>query len=264
MASFPLVGNLTKLTVLKLSYNHFSGTLNSKSSLFELLELSLAFNNFSSSLPFEFGNLNKLETLSLSSNGFFGQVPPTISNLTQITMLILGQNTLTGRFPLVQNLTKLSLISFYGNHFYGTIPSVLTLPFLAELDLHGNQFNGSIEHLNSSSLSRLELLYLGNIDLEGKILEPISKFTTLKSLDLSFLKTSYPMDLSLLSSFKFLEWLDISDVITINVNDRVKEYNHEHNSNNTICCTTTQRQYSMGQILRKILRNEMTYRKSDS
>ncbi|CAH2059772.1 unnamed protein product [Thlaspi arvense] len=151
--SFPLVGNLTKLTVLKFSYNHFSGTLNSKSSLFDLLELrqlSLAFNNFSSSLPFEFGNLNKLETLSLSSNGFF------------------------------------------------------------ELDLHGNQFNGSIEHLNSSSLSRLELLYLGNVDLEGKILEPISKFTTLKSLDLSFLKTSYPMDLSLLSSFKFLEWLDMS------------------------------------------------------
>ncbi|CAH2059774.1 unnamed protein product [Thlaspi arvense] len=213
--SFPLVGNLTKLTVLKISHNHFSGTLNSKSSLFELRqlhELHLPFNNFSSSLHLEFGNLNKLEILSLSNNGFLGQVPPTISNMTSLTEMYLGENGLTGSFPLVQNLTKLTLISLYGNHFYGTIPSSLfTLPFLVEVDVSGNQFTGSIEHPNSSSPSRLELLNLGNNEFEGKILEPISKFITLKYLDLSFLKTSTPIDLSLFSSFKLFVYLSLSE-----------------------------------------------------
>ncbi|CAH2059768.1 unnamed protein product [Thlaspi arvense] len=212
--SFPPVRNLTKFTVLRLSRNHFSGTLNSKNSLFELhelIELNLAFNSFSSSLLFEFGNLKKLESLSLSSNGFFGPVPPTISNMTSLTALYLGQNSFTGRFPLVQNLTKLSQLYIFDNHFYGTIPSSLfTLPFLKVLYLDVNQFSGSIEHPNSSSSSRLERLKLGYNEFERKILEPISKFITLKVLELSFPKKSYLIDLSLLSSLNFLVYLDVS------------------------------------------------------
>ncbi|CAA7049518.1 unnamed protein product [Microthlaspi erraticum] len=152
--SFPLLRNLSMLESLDLSQNHFSGVLNSNSSLFELHQLrylDLAFNSFSSSLPSEFGNLNKLETLSLDSNGFFGQVPPTISNLTQLTGLYLSDNRFTVSRPCT-----------LGNHF------------------------------------------------EGKILEPISKLTNLKQLDLSYINTSYPIDLNLFSSFKSLFHLDIS------------------------------------------------------
>ncbi|CAL9222408.1 unnamed protein product [Arabidopsis halleri] len=213
--SLSFVRNLRKLTFLDVSHNHFSGTLNPNSSLFELHHLTylnLGFNNFtSSSLPYEFGNLNKLEALSVSSNSFFGLVPPTISNLTQLTELYLFTNDLTGSLPLVQNLTKLSSLVLSDNHFSGTIPSSLfTMPFLSYLSLKENNLNGSIDAPNSSSSSRLEHLYLGKNHFEGKILEPISKLINLRALDLSYLNTSYLIDLSLFSSLKSLLLLDLS------------------------------------------------------
>ncbi|XP_018478759.1 receptor like protein 24 [Raphanus sativus] len=210
--SFPLVGNLTKLSYLSLCNNRFYGTLNPNSTkLFELHHLRylyLGYNNFSSSIPSEFGNLNKLEILSLKSNDFSGQVPPTISNLSSLKELSLQDNRLTGSFPLVRNLTMLSVLNLEDNHFSGTIPSSLTtIPFLSELGLSGNDFIGSIEFPNTS---RLEYLYLGDNHFERKIIEPISKLTNLKDLKLSFLNTSYPIDLNLFSSLKSLVYLDLS------------------------------------------------------
>ncbi|CAF2288358.1 unnamed protein product [Brassica napus] len=212
--SFPPIRSLVKLSVLDLSNNHFSGTLSPNSSLFELHHLShldLGSNNFSSSIPYEFGNLNKLEVLSLLFNDFFGQVPPTISNLTSLKELYLHHNQLTGSFPLVQNLTMLSFLDFSFNRFSGTIPSsITTMPFLSYLALGGNDLTGSIAFPNSSTPSRLEYLYLGNNHFEGKIIDPISKLTNLKLLELSYLNTSYPVDLSLFSSLKSLLRLDLS------------------------------------------------------
>ncbi|KAF3558161.1 hypothetical protein F2Q69_00017154 [Brassica cretica] len=210
--SFPLLRNLTKLSALSLAGNQFSGTLNpNSSSLFEfhhLRYLSLGYNNFSSSLPSEFGNLNKLEYLSLKSNDFSGQVPPTISNLTSLKELYLQDNQLTGTFPLVHNLTMLSVLNLDDNNFSGPIPSFLVnMPFLSDLRLYGNNLTGSVEFPNSS---RLEKLHLGQNHFEGKIIESILKLVNLKVLDLSFLKTSYPIDVSHFSSLKSLLSLDLS------------------------------------------------------
>ncbi|XP_010509989.1 PREDICTED: receptor-like protein 12 [Camelina sativa] len=212
--SFPLGRSLSKLAGLDLSYNHFSGTLNPNSSLFDfyhLRYLDLSFNNFSSSLPSKFGNLHRLEYLFLSSNGFSGQVPSTISNLTRLTNLRLDQNKLNSSFPLVQNLTNLSVINLSNNNFFGVIPSsLLTLPFLSCLILRGNNLAGSVEVSSSPTSSRLEFMYLGVNHFEGKIIEPILKLTNLKYLELSFLNTSYPIDLNLVSSLKALRYLDFS------------------------------------------------------
>ncbi|KAL1220465.1 Receptor like protein 23 [Cardamine amara subsp. amara] len=212
--NFPLMRNLSKLSTLELSHNHFSGTLNPNSSLFELHHLrylGLAFNKFRSLIPSEFGNLNKIEVLSLSSSGLFGQVPPTFGNLTCLTNLFLGESMLTGSFPPVQNLTKLSLLQLSHSNLSGAIPSsLLSMPFLTFLDLSENHLTGSIEVPNSSTSSKLVTLLLANNHFEGKILEPISNLINLMELDLSFLNTSYPIDLSFLSSLKSLEILDLS------------------------------------------------------
>ncbi|KFK25681.1 hypothetical protein AALP_AA8G145500 [Arabis alpina] len=212
--SFPLVGNLNNLFFLDFSYNHFAGTLNRNSSLFELHHLrylDLSFNNFSSELHSNIGNLNRLEVLSLSTNGFFGHVPPTISNLTSLTKLYLDTNELTGSFPAVQNLTKLSRLVIADNRFSGTIPSSLfTMPFLSFLDLRENHFSGSIEVSNSSLPYSLERLFLGLNHFEGQIVEPVSKLINLEILDLSFLNTSHLIDSSLFFSLKSLLYLDLS------------------------------------------------------
>ncbi|CDY48530.1 BnaC04g43190D [Brassica napus] len=179
--------------------------------LHHLRYLDLWQNNFTSTtLPSEFGNVNRLEVLFLSNNGFVGQVPSSFNNLSLLS-LNLDKNKFTGSFPPVQNLTMLSVLHLYENHFYGTIPSSLfTMPSLSDLDLSVNDLNGSINFPNSSTLSRLEYLYLGNNHFEGKIIVPISKLINLKILDLSFINTSYPIDISLFAPLKSLSVLYLS------------------------------------------------------
>ncbi|KFK31090.1 hypothetical protein AALP_AA6G066700 [Arabis alpina] len=212
--SFPPIQNLTKLSLLVLQNNHFS-TLEPNNSLFEfhhLRFLDLSHNNFISiPLPFEFGNLNKLEVLALSYNGFVGQVPSSFNSLNRLTDLYLGYNKLTGNFPHVHNLTKLSLLSLANNDFFGTIPSSLfTMPFLSTLVLNENHFSGPIEIPNSSFSPRLEGLFLRGNNFEDEILKPISKLTNLKTLGLHSLNISQPIDLSVFSSLKHLTGLDLS------------------------------------------------------
>ncbi|XP_033145495.1 receptor like protein 24 [Brassica rapa] len=105
----------------------------------------------------------------------------------------------------------LSILYLTVNHFSGTIPSSLfTMPSLSILGLRENDLTGSIEFPNSSTPSRLEFLYLGNNHFAGKIIEPISNLINLTHLDLSFLNTTYPVDLNLFSSLKSLLHLDLS------------------------------------------------------
>ncbi|CAN6842916.1 unnamed protein product [Brassica oleracea] len=203
------------VTMLRLR-DCLSGTLMPNSSLFRLHHLrylNLRHNNFiSSSIPSEFGNLNRLEVLSLRNNGFVGQVPSSFNNLSLLSVLRLSRKELTGSFSLVLNLTKLSYLALSHNQLSGTLPSsLLTMPSLTYLNLHGNDLTGSIEFDNLSTTTfSLQHMNLGNNHFEGKIIEPISKLINLKHLDLSFLNTSSPFDLRLFSSLKSLLYLDLS------------------------------------------------------
>ncbi|XP_018433833.2 receptor like protein 23-like [Raphanus sativus] len=228
------------VTKLKLPSGCLTGILKPNSSLFELhhlRHLDLSSNNFTSS-PFPSGlsNLNRLEVLSLSSNGFIGQVPSSFSNLTQLSYLDLSLNELTGSFDLVRNLSTLSLLDLSSNHFSGTLDpssSLFELRHLIYLDLSYNNLVSSSVPSEFGNLNRLEVLSLSNSGLQGQLpssfgnlsrlevlnlqhseltgtLEPISKLTTLKQLDLSFLNINYPIDLNLFSSLSSLLILDLS------------------------------------------------------
>ncbi|KAF8105233.1 hypothetical protein N665_0161s0032 [Sinapis alba] len=205
------------VTKLQLPTGCFTGILKPNSSLFELHHLrylNLSHNNFtSSSLPFEFSNLHRLEVLSLSSSSFTGQIPSSFSKLISLTHLNLSHNELTGSFPLLKTLTNLSVLDLSDNQFSGAIPYdiLLTMPFLSHLNLRKNHLNGPIEVSNSSSSSsRLVYLSLGENQFEGQILKPISKLINLEYLELSSLIISYPVDLSIFSPLKALLILDIS------------------------------------------------------
>ncbi|KAL9300659.1 Receptor-like protein 20 [Arabidopsis thaliana] len=172
-----------------------SGTLKSNSSLFQfhhLRYLDLSHNNFtSSSLPSEFGNLNKLEVLSLSFNSFLGQVPSSLSNLSMLSQLDLSQNDLTGSFPLLRNLTKLTVLDLSHNHFSGTLKpnnSLFELHHLRYLNLEVNNFSSSLPsefgYLNNlqhcglkelpnifKTLKKMEAIDVSNNRINGKIPE---------------------------------------------------------------------------------------------
>eukprot|EP00257_Ricinus_communis_P028314 XP_025015728.1 receptor-like protein 13 [Ricinus communis] len=68
-------------------------------------------NNFTCSIPLEFGNLSEIKLLNLSHNSLIGSILTTFFNLSQIESLDLSNNKLQGSIPL--ELTKLySLVAF--------------------------------------------------------------------------------------------------------------------------------------------------------
>ncbi|KAL1209575.1 Receptor-like protein 54 [Cardamine amara subsp. amara] len=202
------------VTKLELYGACLSGTLNANSSLFRLHHLrflDLSYNHFdSSSFLTELGRLSNLEFLYLSDMGLDGEIPSSISNLSRLTGLRLSDNELSGSFSPLYNLTKLSSLIVSKNHFSGNIPcSLLTMPNLSFIDLSQNHLSDSLETMNCSSSSKLERLFLGYNLFSGPILEPISKLSNLKSLDLSFQNTTYPINFVSLA-FKSLENLVLS------------------------------------------------------
>ncbi|XP_019100794.1 PREDICTED: probable leucine-rich repeat receptor-like protein kinase At1g35710 [Camelina sativa] len=165
-----------------------SGTLKPNSSLFrfrQLRFLDLSKNNFiSTSLPSEFGNLNKLEVLFLYSNGFLGQVPSSFSNLSMLSILDLSDNKLTGSFPPVQNLSKLSSLDLSSNYLSGKLSpnsSLFELHHLSYLDLSYNNFSSSVP-TEFGKLNKLAFLDLSTNSFLGKVPPTVSNLTGLTDL----------------------------------------------------------------------------------
>ncbi|KAL1212342.1 Receptor-like protein 54 [Cardamine amara subsp. amara] len=206
-------GETEEVSELHLGDACLSGSLKANSSLFRfqhLRYLDLSLNDFSSSIPAEFGRLTNLESLDLHHNDFTGEIPSSICNLSHLTSLDLSINKLSGGFPLIHNLTELYHLNLFYNNFSGTIPSYLfAMPSLVVLELHQNHFNGPLYIPSLNSSYALETLNLGNNLFSGQILEPISNLLNLIYLDLSFLNITFPLNFTFLS-FESLEYLDIS------------------------------------------------------
>ncbi|KAM3683452.1 hypothetical protein ACJW31_12G148500 [Castanea mollissima] len=82
---------------LKLINSCLYGSINSSSSLFQLVHLQLldlSYNNFNfSQIPSSIGNLSKLQYLRLSDSFFAGQIPSEISQLSKLSSLDLSCNS---------------------------------------------------------------------------------------------------------------------------------------------------------------------------
>ncbi|XP_010999368.1 PREDICTED: receptor-like protein 12 isoform X6 [Populus euphratica] len=136
--------------------------------LTQLLELDLSFNNLSGRIPSSLANLVNLNWLDLSSNNFKGQIPDFLGSLTQLQRLFLSDNQLLGPIsPQISSLPNLRALMLSDNLFTGTIPSFLfSHPSLQYLDLHSNLFTGN---LNEFQYNSLILLDLSNNHLHGPI-----------------------------------------------------------------------------------------------
>lgn len=170
-----------------------------------MVELDLAKNRISGTIPSSITTFHQLEKLELEFNFLFGSIPPFL-DLEGLTKVTLDGNNFTGPIPTFNNVPLLETLSLSGNHLTGTIPS---FPFLGELtwlDLSNNQLNGTIPGLEN--LPALATLYLESNELSG----PIPRFnqTQLQLLVLSVnrLNGTIPAELGQLPQLRVFEALN--------------------------------------------------------
>ncbi|KAJ4891515.1 receptor like protein 27 [Raphanus sativus] len=173
--SFQLVQNLTKLSILDLSDNHFSGT--NPSSLLAMpflshLDLSENYLTGSIEVPNSSSSL-RLEHLSLSHNHFEGQILEPISNL--ITLKFLDLSYLNISYPIdvriFSSLKSLLRLSLSGNSISPTsLGSESDVPLnLEKLGLSGCDIREFPNFLKS--LHNLERIDISNNNIKGKVPE---------------------------------------------------------------------------------------------
>jgi len=90
-----------------------------------VIELGLAYNNLSGTIPPELSNLTALTNLYLRWNQLSGTIPSELGNLTALTNLNLGWNQLSGTVPSeLGNLASLDTLHLAGNRLSGCLPAV--------------------------------------------------------------------------------------------------------------------------------------------
>ncbi|GJV09711.1 leucine-rich repeat protein [Tanacetum coccineum] len=249
----PSISNCSKLRLLEMSENNFSGKLTIDfSKLRDVDSIILHDNNFHGlgvaddmrfidslknctrlvwldinncnligMLPISIGNLSdQLQLLSLGDNQLFGSLPSSIGSLVGLTGLDLGRNGFKGKIPTtIGKLQKLQILVLDNNQYSGAIPDVIgNLSLLTKLFLGYNQLEG---HIPSSLgyCKELNGIDLSNNRLSGKISKQLLQLPSLTYfLDLSYnsLYGSIPSeikDLKMLSELH-LSYNNLSGTIT--------------------------------------------------
>ncbi|KAL4654910.1 hypothetical protein ACB092_01G413900 [Castanea dentata] len=136
---------------LDLNSSYLYGSINSSSSLFNLVHLqrlNLADNHFNhSQIPSTISNLSKLTYLNLSNSTFSGQIPLEFSQLSQMSSLDLSYNHLEIKNPslghLVENLTSLENLDLSTVSIISIVPNILAnLSSLTSLHLYDCKLHG--------------------------------------------------------------------------------------------------------------------------
>ncbi|KAJ0558149.1 putative protein kinase RLK-Pelle-LRR-XII-1 family [Helianthus annuus] len=172
------ISNCTKLRILDVTYNMFSGKLTIDfSKLGDINQILFAFSNFGSSEADEMNfidslkNCTKLYRLQLAYCKFQGVLPRSIGNLSdQLLYLDLEGNNLHGKLPAsIGNLVGLVGLYLVRNQFTGSIPSTIgKLQKLQYFDLSRNQLSGQLPDALGNLSSLNNILMFSNM-FEGEI-----------------------------------------------------------------------------------------------
>ncbi|XP_056686893.1 LRR receptor-like serine/threonine-protein kinase HSL2 isoform X2 [Spinacia oleracea] len=174
---------------LSISYNDFNGTIPSLSLSLcsHLHSFNLSINDFSGNLPDFSPEFTSLVALDLSSNFFSGRIPRSFQHLSSLRVLRLQGNILVGpAFPeFLLNLTRLTHLELADNPFYPSeLPTTTgTLSKLEILWLTNSNLVGRIP-VSLCFLQSLQLFDVSNNSISGEIPRCIGNCTSLRQLEL--------------------------------------------------------------------------------
>ncbi|RDX65298.1 putative inactive leucine-rich repeat receptor kinase XIAO, partial [Mucuna pruriens] len=188
-STITILGNLSKLEVLKLSNSSIDGAFPNEGlcKMKQLQELDLSRNHFRGTLDICLGNLTSLQTLDLSDNLLIGSIPTSLSNHTSFRYFDISGNNLEGIFPnwLLVNNPKLEVVHLNDNSFTGPFE----LPFdlnhkmeVTDLDLSNNQIQGKLPQNIGFLLTHLENFDVSGNMFDGPIPDSIVEMSSLVGL----------------------------------------------------------------------------------
>ncbi|XP_024163889.1 receptor-like protein 33 [Rosa chinensis] len=184
-------GNLTKLSYIALGDNMLNGNIpSSLLSLPLLRNLDLSWNQFFGQFP-ETSNLSSyfIKDLDLSINNLEGPIPMSIFNLQGLRTLDLSSNNFSGSFSLdsLQHLRNLYFLDLSHNSLFlshgATNYSYSSFPQFQDLRLASGKLRTFPDFLRNQF--KLEVLYLSDNQIQGKIPNWIWRFNNLFDLNLS-------------------------------------------------------------------------------
>ncbi|KAJ4826996.1 hypothetical protein Tsubulata_031504 [Turnera subulata] len=207
---------------LDLTSSCLSGSINSSSSLFQLLHLrslNLADNDFNrSSIPSALGHFPNLTHLNLSNSGFSGPIPSCISNLSKLSSLDLSWNaglevkTNPDFKTLFRKLGSLQVVHLDRVDMSSTVPNdiLANASSLVSLSLRWCYLRGEFP-TRIFQLPKLEVLFLdGNPNLTAGHLPEFHSTTPLRELSVPSCNLSGHIPSSL-QNLTQLVYLDLSD-----------------------------------------------------
>ncbi|KAJ6886677.1 receptor-like protein Cf-9 [Populus alba x Populus x berolinensis] len=204
------ISHLKYVEVMYLEGCNFVGSnLGLLGNLTQLIELSLAGNQFGGQIPFSFGKLKHIEYLNLGNNNFIGPIPDVFVNQTQLAWLELSVNSFQGRIPSqISRLSGLFSLDLSHNLLNGTIPSLFSMPSLEAPLLQNNLLYGQISPFLCNSLQYIDF---SHNRLYGQIPPSVFKLENLTTLMLSSNDKLTGNISSVICELKFLEILDLSN-----------------------------------------------------
>lgn len=166
--------DLEKMVDLRFDGNQFTGTIPADfGELVALDKLLLDGNNLSGPIPASFGSfcvagiggMCQLTWLVISGEGITGTIPSSLGNLTKLDWLGIGRTSITGSLPeSLANLTNIRYLDVTSNRqLGGTIPNLAPLPKLQHLWLSGNALTGTIPVALRANISTTSIRLYNNL-----------------------------------------------------------------------------------------------------
>lgn len=159
------IANLSKLAYLDFSENGFTGDICPFFNLHSILELNLASNYFTGSIPSQnFISLTSLRIIDLRNNSLSGRIPMSMFSHPSLQELYLSTNKFSGILSEFSNGSLiLKLIDLGANNLQGKLPIfIFKLPQLTMLILASNNFVGTLDLDIIKHSMYLEYLDLSN------------------------------------------------------------------------------------------------------